>query len=391
VAGDITEILIARANTVLVTKSGNDTTAAIGGRPFKTINGAIAAINQSGATGVTILVYPGIYDEKVVMPTGNSLRGISQETVIIRQQNVNSNTTLLTMANNTRVEDVNLQLTSSTHVNLVGVAFPGISTQTARLIMSSVTMDNSTATITGTSNVYGIHSFGTGSSDTSIDNLRASVVKIRSAGLGRKRAILVDTNAHTFRSRDNNILVTNTGGAGSYIGAEVNQSGAQLSIRASSIDGATADISQTNGSLIVGTTDLKNSTANSKGFITLLQRPMIIWADPGGLPSGTVRFYRPGTASVTNTQTFIRLNQKSLIKSLSIRALTGPGGTRTDTWTIQKNGIDTPLTVSLTGSQVSNINDSISVSFQPGDTITLKVTTSSTTSTTDSIVQVDVF
>ncbi|MCY9138373.1 hypothetical protein MOF30_07785 [Peribacillus frigoritolerans] len=63
----ILEMIISRANTALVMKSGNDSEATIGGNPFKTINGAITAINTTGATGITIFVFPGIYDERIII------------------------------------------------------------------------------------------------------------------------------------------------------------------------------------------------------------------------------------------------------------------------------------------------------------------------------------
>nr|WP_259455521.1 hypothetical protein [Bacillus sp. PK3_68] len=209
----IIELLISRPNTAIVTKSGDDSKGSIGGSPFKTINGAIAAINALGATGITILVFPGMYDEKIVMPPGNSLRGLSLSTVTIRQQNVTANSTLVTMGENTRVEDVSLLLTSSNHVSLVGIAFPGTTSQTAKLRTTSLTVDNSAASTTGTSNVYGVHSYGTGNPLDYVDAVRSSVVVVRSAGLGTKRALLVNTTAHRFNCRDNNFLVTSAGGA----------------------------------------------------------------------------------------------------------------------------------------------------------------------------------
>ncbi|RAS85575.1 hypothetical protein A4U60_09300 [Priestia endophytica] len=390
-ATGIVEILIPRPNTAIVTKSGNDATASIGGSPFKTINGAISAINSMGATGITILVYPGVYDETVIMPPGNSLRGISLLTVTIRQQNVTSNTTLLTMGENTRVEDVTLMLTSTNHVNLTGVAFPGTTSQTAKLRTASITVDNSTALTTGTSNIYGIHSYGTGNPLDNVDAIRASVITVKSAGLGTKRALLVNTNSHRFNCRDNNFLISSAGGGGSYIGAEVNQSGSQLVIRASTIQGITADISQTAGTLTVGTTNLFNSNANNLGFSTILQTPTVVWADPGRLPTSATRFYRPGTASVSTTEVFIRLSQKAVVKSLSVRALTGPGTSITDTWTVRRNGVNTPLTISMTGTQTSNINNNNSVTFQAGDSLSLGVTTGGNTNTTDTVIQVYIF
>ncbi|MCI0767851.1 hypothetical protein [Bacillus sp. TL12] len=385
------ELLISRANTAVVMKSGNDSTAFIGGNPFKTINGAITAINAIGATGITILVFPGIYDEIVVIPNGNSLRGIHLSTVIIRRQNVASNTTVLTMGENTRVEDITVLLTSSNHVSLTGVAFPGTTSQTSRLRTAVITVDNSTASTVGTSDVYAIHSFGTGTPDDSISAVRATTITTRSAGLGNKRAILVNTNPHNFHCRDINLTTTNLGGAGSYIGAEVNRAGAQLSLRLASVQGATADVSQTAGTLTLSSANLINSNANNLGFTTVLQPNTIIWADPAGLPTGATRFYRPGTSAVSATEVFIRMSQKAIVKSLAIRARVGPGGTNTDTWTIRKNGVDTPLTVSLTGAQTSNINNNGSVTFQAGDSISLKVTTATGSTTTDTVIQADIF
>ncbi|MEN1936461.1 hypothetical protein AAIE21_12875 [Paenibacillus sp. 102] len=385
------ELLISRANTAVVMKSGNDSTAFIGGNPFKTINGAITAINAIGATGITIFVFPGVYDETIVIPNGNSLRGLSLLTVIIRKQNVTSNTTVLTMGENTRVEDVSVLLTSSNHVNLTGVAFPGTTSQTSRLRTAVITVDNSTASTSGTSNVYAIHSFGTGTPDDSISAVRATTITTKSAGLGNKRSLLVNTNAHSFHCRDINLTTTSSGGAGSYIGAEVNQSGAKLSLRLASIQGTTADVSQTAGTMTLSSANLINSNTNNLGFSTVLQPSMILWADPAGLPTGGNRFYRPGTAAVSTTEVFIRLSQKAVIKSLAIRARVGPGGANTDTWTIRKNGVDTSLIVSLTGAQTSNINNNVSVTFQAGDSISLRVTAATGSATTDTVIQVDIF
>ncbi|MGE7184197.1 hypothetical protein ACQKKK_09375 [Peribacillus sp. NPDC006672] len=387
----IIEILIPRPNTATVTKLGNDSTGSIGGSPFKTINGAISAINRVGATGMTILVYPGVYDETVVMPPGNSLRGIDPLTVTIRQQNVTSSTTLLTMGEGTRVEDLNLMLTSTNHVNLIGVAFPGTTSQTAKLRSTTIIVDNSTASTTGTSNVYGIHSFGTGNPDGSISAVKSVNTVVKSTGLGNKRALLVNTNAHTIHCRDINLIVTRVSGAGSYIGAEVNQAGAQLDLFLAFVQGVTADISQIAGTITLGSTNLQNSNANNLGFTALLQPSTIIWADQGRLPNNATRFYRPGTAPVSTTEVFIRLSQKAIIKSLSVRLLTGPGTSSTDTWTVRKNGVNTPLTLSITGTQTAGINNNVSVTFQAGDSLSLEVTTGGVTNTTDSVIQVDIF
>ncbi|WP_240688220.1 hypothetical protein [Bacillus sp. BH2] len=318
-------------------------------------------------------------------------RGISLWTVIIHQQNATSNTTVLTMGENTRVEDITVLGTSSIHVDLTGIAFPGTTSQTSRLRTAVITVDNSTASTSGTSNVYGIHSFGTGIPDESISTVRATTITAKSAGLGNKRAILVNTNSHNFHCRDVNLTTTSSGRAGSYNGAEVNRIGAQLSLRLASVQGTTVDISQSAGTLILSSANPINSNANNLGFSTVLQPTTIIWAGTSGLPTGGTRFYRPGTAAVSNKEVFIRLSQKSVVKSLSVRARVGPGGTNTDTWTIRKNGVDTPLAVSLTGAQTSNITNNISTTFQAGDSISLKITVSTLSTIADTVIQVDIF
>jgi hypothetical protein len=384
----IIELLLARANTATVTKSGNDSTATIGGNPFQTINGAISAILASNLQGITILVYPGTYDEIVTLPEGNSLKGISAATVIL-SKNVSATTTLLTMSNNTSIEDVSLQLTSASHVGLIGIAFPNTSTQSASARGVNVTIDNTAAGISGTSNVYGVHSFGTGLPSIGISNLDDSSVTVRSAGLGNKRGILVNVSAQKFNCRNSVIQTANSGGAGSYIGAEVNQTGAFLNLIGCTVGGQTADISQSAGTLTIGSTQLMNATANTLGFSTYGQPTIFVWAQPGVIGLGT-NFYRPGTAALTSSEVVMRISQKCIVKKLNIRSLVSPGLGTTVNWTVRKNGADTSLTASMSGSQISTINNDVSVTYEAGDTLSLKVSTALVSTIADTVVQVDI-
>ncbi len=384
----IIEVLLARANTATVTKSGNDSTASIGGNPFQTINGAISAILASNAQGITILVYPGTYDEVVTLPDGNSLKGISASTVLI-SKDVSSNTTLLTMGNNTTVEDVTLTLTSSAHVDLTGIAFPGTTAQSASAKSVTVQVDNAAAGTGGTSNVYGVHSFGTGNPTIGTINLINSSVTVQSAGLGNKRGILMDSNPQTFNCQYSVIQSVNGGVAGSYIAAEVNRTGASLNLIGCTLEGGTADISQSGGNLTIGSTQLINSTANSLGFSTFGQPSIFFWAQPGVIGLGT-SFYRPGTASLTGTEVIIRISQRCIVKTLNIRSLVSPGIGTTVNWTVRKNGADTGLTASMNGLQNSAINDDVSLTYEAGDTLSLKVSTALISTIADTVVQVEI-
>lgn len=58
--------------------------------------------------------------------------------------------------------------------------------------------NDSTASTSGTSNVYGIHSIGRGTQNDSISEVRATTITTRLAGLGNKRSLIVNTNPNNF-------------------------------------------------------------------------------------------------------------------------------------------------------------------------------------------------
>jgi hypothetical protein len=114
----------------------------------------------------------------------------------------------------------------------------------------------------------------------------------------------------------------------------------------------------------------------------------LVWADSGGLPGGATRFMRPGTAPVAASETRIRIPRPAVAKFLSVRALSGPGGALTDTFTVRKNGVDTALAVALAGAAASEVNDADQVPFNAGDEISVKVVAAPGTATADVVVTV---
>jgi hypothetical protein len=102
--------------------NGNDSTASVNGPPYLTVDAAIAA----ATSGTTIWVHSGTYTlaAPITLPEGVCLRGQNVQTTTI-QYTATANTTLLTMGENTRVEDVTLKLTSAGHYTLQGFVFPG--------------------------------------------------------------------------------------------------------------------------------------------------------------------------------------------------------------------------------------------------------------------------
>lgn len=340
---------------------GNDATGKRNSLPFATINAALAAAQS----GDLVWILPGTYAESFTIPDGVSVRGASLNAVKITKT-VTTATDLVTMGENTRLEDVSLTVTSNSHVQLRGIVFPGTTSATAKLRTSTITVDNSGAGA-GTSNVYGVHSTGTGLPTEDIAAIRACNITVRSAGLGSKRGILVNS-ASDFHMRDTSILVTNSGG-GAAIGVETNHASAAFTARSSTISGSSADISQTQGIMTIVSTDLLNATANGLPFTTKISPSILVWADSGTLPAGT-NFMHVGTDTPLN-EMLVYLPQATIVKALSVRTKTAPGST--DTFTIFKNGITTGMSVSLTTPNTFAINNTQSVTFAAGDSISLQL------------------
>lgn len=354
-------------------------------RPFQTITAALAA----ASSGDIVLIRAGTYNETITIPTGVTVRGVAIGAVTIQKLAVTADTTLVTMGDNTRLEDVALKLTSAGHFNLTGVLFPGTTTETAKIRTYTLTVDNSGAGA-GASNVYGIRSNGSGTPGRERSTSRAGTVTVLSAGTGVKRAVLVDTAAGNFYSRDTNYVCTGSGGS-DYIAAEVNFAGAELGIDTAVLDGTTADFSQTAGMFVVGGVDAVHANANGKSFDTSRYSLDFVWADPGGLPPNVTRFLRPGTATVSISEIKLRLPRKAIVKTLHVRVATAPGVGKTTTVTLRKNGIDTALVVALTGTDVSMVDTANSVSFAAGDDISMKVVTDAGNATADIVCAVEVY
>ena len=367
---------------------GDDGTGVRNGQPFLTIQAAIAVAQA----GDTIWIMPGTYNLSagITIPASVVLNGISIGAVTIQMLNVGTATTLITLSNSSVLENLTLKLTATDHYVLTGILYPGTTTTNADVQNINLTVDNSTASNGGSSNVYGIRSTGTGVPPEDTDCLRSSCVTVLSAGGGTKRAIVHDTAAGTFSCRDVNTRVTRTGtGVGTYIGVESNFAGAVVLYRVGTISGTpTADVSQTLGTLILGVPNVYHSSANGLGFGTLLTPATLDWGDSGSVSSGTRYMYRGTATASASNESKTRFAQKTIVWELSIRAITGPGDSRTDTWTIRKNGVDTALTGSLVGAATSVLVTNISVSFAAGDDISLKMVCAGGSTTSDVVVSV---
>lgn len=304
-------------NTAIVDSIyGNDQTASVGGLPYLTVNAAVSAVSS----GQTVWILPGTYTltSGITLNDGTSIVGLSLQTVIIQMINVTADTTLITMGENCRIENLTILLTSTQHYTLKGIVFGGTSSVTSKLRTSVLTVNNSSAVVGGTSNVYGIEANGIRtltSSSFSFNCLKGSTINVLSNGGGNKRGILV-SNSNIVTTRDLNVYVAppiSSSSIGSYVGVETNDPSltGSIQMRTTTIgtklpigtDTFTAsDILQTTPAIIINPTylassgiqmgpgtDLVTKTAGNKGFSTYVYPSIIYYGLRGNVDSAPCR------------------------------------------------------------------------------------------------------
>ena len=414
--------------------NGNDSTAVIGGAPYLTVQAAIAA----ATAGTTIWVLPGTYNltSGITIPSDVCMRGLNTQTCIIQLLNVVADTTLITMASRSRIEDLTLKLTSSAHHTLKGIVFGGTTTSEAKLRTCVLTVDNSAASAGGTSNVYGIECNGSGTitpQSFSFNALKGSTINVLSNGSGNKRGILV-SNANVVTTRDLNIYVaappSNTAFVGSYVGVETNDSiGPDLGsiqmrsttigvIKPTGLQTYTAsDILQTTPATILNPTylasagiqigpgtDLVTKSAGSKGFSTYIYPTTLFYGGLGLVDNGRKAGYLwPGSVAFSNaypdTTTPVaryKVQQPLILSGMSATCNVIPSP-ETIVITVCKNAttgtaISNPTVffVTLTNAIPSASFYDASVDFAAGDYINLYMVASKNT-IQDLAVQLDLF
>ena len=396
-------------NTIVVDQVyGNDATGAVGGLPFQTVGAAVSCLNALPAIpagGITIWVLPGAYtlSAGIVVRASCSLRGLSVQTTRISwAASVPGGTaTLLTMGENSRVEDLTLTLTSTNATtNLVGVNTPGASSTNSKLRTAVVTVNNSALAVGTTTNVYGILDDGAGTigpASFSFNFTRGVTINVFSNGGGAKRAVLV-TTANDITFRDTNFYVAapvDAASTGSYVGVETTNNDADAEFRTCSISGPStaggytgSDILQTAPAVGVITNlgiqlgpgcDLIHKTAGGKPFTTYVTPTTIIYGLQGNV-NDAVRYYWPGVQNTADaTQVFYRFQQKSILQGMSISLRVAPGGANAVVVTVLKSttgvvgsGVATVMTATISGASKEAFQYGVSVDFAQGEYLTVQ-------------------
>ena len=414
-------------NTIIVDQiNGNDLTGAINGLPFATVNAAVTYMGTLvlPASGVTCWIMPGTYalTAGITIPDTCSLRGLSTQTTRITwAASVPGGTaTLLTMGENTRVEDLSLTLTSTNATtDLVGVSTPNTTSNTSKLRTAVVTVNNASLAVGTATNVYGILDNGTGSlgpGTFSFNFTRGITINVFSNGGGAKRGVYV-TGANDITFRDTNIYVaapTDAASTGSYHGVETTNNDSDAEFRTCSISGPStaggytgSDILQTNPTIGVITNkgiqlgpgvDLINKTAGGKPFTTYVTPTTIVYGLNGNVQNAT-RYLWPGVqATADNTQVFYRFQQKAIVQGMSINARVAPGGANSFTVTVLKSptgivgsGVATVMTATMSGANTSAVQYGVSVDFAQGEYLAVEIASGAPGTAADVVIELDIF
>ena len=412
-------------NTLVVDAvNGNDGTGAVNGLPFATPEGAIGYINTNALTGVTVWILPGTYalTAGITIPATCALRGLSTQTtrLTLAGSNPGGTVTMLTMGENTRLEDLTLTLTSTNATtNLVGIALPGTTSVTSKLRTSVLTVTNATLAVGTTTNVYGILSNGAGTLGTSTFSFnftRGCTINVLSNGGGTKRGILVSTaNAVSFR--DTNIYVappTNAASTGSYVGAETTANAASAEFRSASISGAPtagaytgSDILQTLplvgatpglGIQVGPGTDLVTRTAGGRALTTFVTPTVLQYSLRGNLPSAPRYFWQGNQTSLDATEVFCRFQQKAIVFGMFVNMRLAPGVgdslqflVKRSTTGVVGSGVATVMTCTVSGAGLTASKFDASVDFGVGDFMSVEVIPSGGNAAADVVVEIDMF
>jgi len=412
---------------VVDAENGDDAAGAVNGFPFQTIEAAIDYINTNALTAVTIWIAPGTYTLSsattgLTIPDTCSLRGLSVQTtrIVMNATNPGGTVTMLTMGENTRVEDVTLTLNSSNATtNLVGINTPGATSNTSKLRTAVMTVNNAGVAVGSTTNVYGILDNGNGvlgASSFSFNFTRGVTINVLSNGGGNKRGVLVSTgNDITFR--DTNIYVAappNSASTGDYRGVETTNSTASCQFRTCSIYGPStagsytgSDIAQTTpgtGNINYGIQlgpgcDLINKTAGGKPFTTYVTPTTLVYCLQSNLTS-TARYLWPGTLpnSGDATEVFYRFQQKSIVQGMSFNLRVAPGSNKSVTVLVKKSttgvpgsGVATLMTATVSNSSTQGTCYTTSVDFAQGEYLSVEVSGTAGGSAQDLVVELDLF
>ena len=289
---------------------GDDTQAGItpSTTSFKTINGAITHRSLLPITPQqTIFVYPGTYYESIVIPKNTAIRGSSTQTTTISLSGPTGPTTLVTMGQQTRIEDLTMTLSSNSNLGqLVGILFPDNTTTSAkvRTCVANVIYDGDDLTCP---EMYGVLVSDTVTSKnySPADAIRGASINVSSKKSGPTGPYGIGVvGTSYFGVRDSNIYCTGPTGSNGPNGIATNNVGCFSTYKQCSIAGSLYDVIQQQiltgvPTIQLAGTDLINATADGNGFTVNMEPSHMFFQ-----LTSKINFGGPGSEIATTQGTY---------------------------------------------------------------------------------------
>lgn len=387
-SGQITSAVSNFGSVIFVDKTnGNDAKGAVNGPPFLTIGAALAV----ATSGQLVYVMPGAYTQTTALtvPAGVSLIGMSVARVSLTTT-ASAPLDMITVNNNSGLQQISLVLNVSGNNQARGIVL-GDGTSGNASVTSTAYINNVNLTVNGTGTnptaTIGIvnNQPAGGSPVLPAVNGYACIkncnITVNNTGTGPTIGVLCSTTNTSILNigPGTTILAANSNGAqvGGVFGAQTNDASQTLTFQGTSLSatstgggGAVADISQSAGTLWVSSSPLVHSTANGKGFSTLVTPSKIVLGSASTPPAGTTSYFYPGNNTPSTSLIQTRIPVQCVCRSLSIIAGVNPG-TRTDVFTVLNGGSSTAVTKTLPsgGTSVNTDSDNISATFNAGSLV----------------------
>jgi hypothetical protein len=356
---------------------GNDTYALKDpfNRPFYNLTTALS----NAPAGTSIYLMPGTYQGPITIPANVCVIGNCTQNCFIAASNVTSNTTLVTMGSNSRVEFVTMNLTSSANVNLTGVEYPTGTSVTAKLRTSVV---NVISSATGSNTITGVLSAGTSSTAyNSTDAIRATTINVDASSTGPIRGLLV-SGSNWFGIRTTNISAKGT--VSNLIGVETTNAGAYASLKHSTIRGGDnesvngdSDIKRTDGTIYLGFTDLINNSAGGQGFTVAAMTPFYSLGTFGNFSSSTTYNLTPGVVKLGDLPASpfqVSVDQNSILYGMQVDVQPAISAGASLTVNVYRNNVLTDFSLNLVAGDTKRSLGNLSIDFSSGDLFDARLT-----------------
>jgi hypothetical protein len=353
---------------------GNDASAALDPTrvPFLTINAALAV----AVAGDEVFVYPGVYNEVVVVPSDVCLRGANELNTIIQVLNPQQAVSVVSLNERCRLEDFTIELSVADPADLGPydcVNFLNGASVNAKVRVCKLYAE----LLSGSANINCVRSSGASSlMVTDSHAIRTSTLSVNSVGSLPARGILVN-GPNRLVLRDTMVFASGSGS--NHVAVETTDALAILSVKTCSIRGQLADVLQTAGNILLGATDLVTHSAPLSFNCEI--NPSSIYFGLLGFPGGNLTYYLPPgvipIASVSTVSPYtVQFMESLVVFAISIGFTGVINNPDTVTFAIYKNSAATGLSITLNSLSPSYVSlTNVGVSFKPGDILDARLTT----------------